>query len=113
MFGKRTPAPGSDFLRARVRALSAAHTPAPSSAPPPKPRAPRDPKFRNASLIFDDGHRLSVTIKDLSVGGARIEYFIRVTLPLEVVISEPTLRLRRRARVAWQRDGVAGLAFVP
>lgn len=61
--------------------------------------------------MFADGERLSVAIKNLSGSGARVEYFIRRELPPVVVLIEPSLRIRRRAKVVWQRDGVAGLAF--
>jgi hypothetical protein len=48
----------------------------------------------------------------VSETGARVEFFQHVTLPDEVQFLEATLRLRKRARVVWQRDGVAGLAFL-
>lgn len=57
------------------------------------------------------GERLSVAIKNLSESGARVEYFVRRELPAFVVLIEPVLRIKHRARVVWQRDGVAGLAF--
>lgn len=61
--------------------------------------------------MLAEGERLSVAIKDLSEGGRRVEYFIRRELPDFVVLIESTLRIKRRARVIWQRDGAAGLAF--
>lgn len=64
-----------------------------------------------ARLCLADGEKLSVAIKNLSESGARVEYFIRRELPELVVLIEPTLRIRHRARVVWQRDGAAGLAF--
>lgn len=62
-------------------------------------------------MCLADGEKLSVAIKNLSESGARVEYFIRRELPELVVLIEPTLRIRHRARVVWQRDGAAGLAF--
>ncbi|MGD9980624.1 MAG: PilZ domain-containing protein [Hyphomonadaceae bacterium] len=74
-------------------------------------RAPRQPLFRNGVIIFEDGERLKVVIKDLSDGGVRVEFFVNRLLPDLVTLSEPTLKLRRTARVVWQTGGAAGLAF--
>jgi len=74
-------------------------------------RDARQPQFRNGSIIFDDGERLSVVIKNLSDGGARVEFFVNRPLPERVTLSEPLLKLRRAARVVWQAEGAAGLAF--
>ncbi|MGQ0531697.1 MAG: hypothetical protein ACT4OF_03275 [Caulobacteraceae bacterium] len=41
-----------------------------------------------------------------------MEYFTRRDLPETVILVEPTLRIKSRAGVVWQGDGVAGLAFV-
>lgn len=81
---------------------------------PPKliARAFRRPFFRHGTLLFEDGQRLDVAVKDLSVGGARIEYYLRTELPENVLLCEPTLRLRCRAKVVWQIEGAAGLSFV-
>ena len=115
MFGKSKPP--KDQLNARVRALSAPPAAAQPMAPytPPqreKPRNARDPQFRNATLLLDETERLAVVIKNLSQTGARVEYFTKVELPPIVVLVESTMKLRQRARVVWQRDGVAGLEFV-
>ncbi len=74
-------------------------------------RAFRRPFFRHGALLCEDGQRLNVAVKDLSDGGARVEFYVRTTLPDNVMLCEPTLRLRCRAKVVWQSDGVAGLAF--
>lgn len=75
-------------------------------------RAFRKPFFRHGPLLFEDGQRLNVAVKDLSEGGARVEYYVRTTLPDIVMLCEPSLRLRCEARVVWQSDGAAGLAFI-
>lgn len=75
-------------------------------------RAFRRPFFRRGTLVFDDGQRLTIAVKDLSIGGARVEYYERTTLPDEVMLCEPSLRLRCRARVVWQIDHSAGLQFI-
>src|ERR1700741_676559 len=104
MFGKSPPRGGVPVDR--VRRIAEAK---PSSAV--GKRSPRQPVFRNGTLIFEDGDRLAVVIKDLSDGGARVEFFVNRPLPETMILSEPTLKLRRRACVVWQRDGAAGLVF--
>jgi hypothetical protein len=105
MFGKPPPRHGA--LADRVRQIA--------QASPVKGADKRDPRqslFRNGVLTFDDGERMSVVIKDLSDSGARVEFFVNRPLPELMTLSEPMLKLRRRVRVVWQRDGAAGLAFV-
>lgn len=75
-------------------------------------RAFRRPFFRHGALVFEDGQRLHIAVKDLSTGGARVEFYMRTTLPENLMLCEPTLRLRCRAKVVWQQEGAAGLAFV-
>lgn len=75
-------------------------------------RAFRRPFFRQGALVFEDGQRLNIAVKDLSAGGARVEFYVRTTLPENVMLCEPTLRLRCRAKVVWQDEGAAGLAFI-
>lgn len=76
-----------------------------------KERALRQPMYRQGALLFESGQRMTVAIKDLSDTGARIEFLVRQALPPEVTLVEPTLRLRKRARVAWQTENIAGLEF--
>jgi hypothetical protein len=107
MFGKSPPRGGA--LTDRVRQIAQAKPAAPIGS---QKRVARQPVFRNGVLTFEDGERFSVVIKDLSDGGARIEFFVNRPLPETVLLSEPMLKLRRNARVIWQRDGAAGLAFL-
>ena len=53
-----------------------------------------------------------MVVKNVSETGARIEFLRDITLPDRVLLSEPTLRLRLWAYVAWQERGKAGLEFV-
>lgn len=62
--------------------------------------------------MLGDGERMAVVVKDVSATGARVEFFVRRTLPDEVLFMEATLKLRKRARVVWQRDGAVGLEFL-
>jgi hypothetical protein len=116
MFRKR-PSSGKQALTERVRQLGERPTPPTDDARSSpvrggKPREPRRAIFKNGTVMFGTGVRLSVVIKDLTDSGARIEFFARTMLPDEVILAEPMLKLRRRARVAWQRDGAAGLQFL-
>ena len=110
MFGKAKPSQLTERMRRAVER--------PTEPPPPSysltrriERAVRQAVFRQGALILADGEKLSVALKDISVTGARVEYFTHRELPEYVVLVEPTLRIKSRARVVWQRDGVAGLAF--
>lgn len=116
MFKK--PGSPSDALRDRIAKVAQRPANVDGPAPPPPvqtksgSRAPRKHVFRNATLSWDEAHRLGVVIKDLSDEGARVEFFQNVTLPEIVTLIEPTLKLRRNARVVWQTNGAAGLQFV-
>jgi hypothetical protein len=113
MFGK-SKQPGASQLNARVRAMTERSGAPPSTTPSAleHPRASRQAVFRAATVILDSGVRFSVAMKDLSGGGARIEFLVRDCLPAEFVLSEPLQRLRRRVRVVWQSQGVAGVRFI-
>ena len=75
-------------------------------------RAFRRPFFRRGVLVCEEGQRVEIAVKDLSEGGARVEFCLRAPLPQNVMLCEPTLRLRCRAKVVWQTEGAAGLAFI-
>jgi hypothetical protein len=99
------------------RILSALQRRRPPDAEPasPAPVEQRDearvPVFRQAELTLEGYYRIQAVITELSASGARIEYATRIDLPARLVIAEPTLRLKRWARVAWQHEGAAGLEF--
>lgn len=123
MFGKSKPPPKS-ALAARVRRVTTHRPPAGADewelSPPPSPhssklypRSERAPSYRQGVIVIDDGQRVTVVIKNLSGTGARIEFFLKRELPAEVTLIEVTMRIRRRARVVWQGDGVAGLEYLP
>jgi hypothetical protein len=107
---------GKRGLSDRVRSVAERKPPqVPKEASPPRAqeeRPDRRPTFRQATLIFDSGQSMGVAIKNISNTGARIEYFTHANLPDELVLHEPTMTLRRRARVVWQRQGMAGLKFI-
>lgn len=76
------------------------------------PRAPREAIYRSATIVTLGGAQRNVALKQLSVTGARIEFHSREPLPEQFVLIEPIRGLRRRVRVVWQDDFVAGVAFV-
>lgn len=106
MFGKK---PFDTALANRMRSI--AERPAPSRSVAPT-RAARQSVFRNATIILDGGARFTVAIKDLSDGGARIEFFQDLPLDNEFVLSEPVSKLRRRVRMTWRKERAAGLQFL-
>jgi hypothetical protein len=114
MFGKAKATSGADRLTERMRRAVDRPTAPPSNYSFARQieRAVRQAVFRQGALILANGEKLSVAIKDISVTGARVEYFTRNELPELIVLVEPTLRIKSKARVVWQREGVAGLAFV-
>lgn len=75
------------------------------------PRAERHAVFRDAVLMLNCAPR-RVALSNLSATGARVEGRNWSDLPRTVLLVEPTLDLRRLARVVWQRHGVAGLEFL-
>jgi hypothetical protein len=104
-------------LTDRIRQVAERKAP-PAFQPPPPPPRPKQQRqdrrvlFREGYVILESGQKVRVVIKNLSNTGARVEFFSQTMLPEEVVLSEPILKLRRQARVIWQREGVAGLRFV-
>lgn len=75
-------------------------------------RSERKSTFKAATLTLISGERIDVVVKNVSETGARIEFLRDIILPDRVLLSEPTLRLRIWAYVAWQERGKAGLEFV-
>lgn len=115
MFGKVKSRHGEARLSERMRKAVERPTAAPPGAYPLTrrlERAVRQSVFRQGALILAEGEKMPVALKNISAAGARVEYFARRELPEIVILVEPTLRIKSRARVVWQGDGVAGLAFL-
>src|SRR5262245_48157907 len=72
----------------------------------------RRPVFQEAVLTLDEYFKIRAVITDISAGGARVQYATRTDLPFRLRISAQTLKLKCWARVVWQTDGAAGLAFL-
>lgn len=120
MFKK--PAPASGVLADRIRRVVSEASPPPrfaqtepvntSPIQQERARAPRQAVYRQGALVLGGGEKLSVALRNLSASGARVEFHVHVPLPAVVLLVEPTLKLRRRARVVWQVEGAAGLKFL-
>lgn len=89
-----------------------------ANAPQPEPfverRAEeRKPVFHESVLTLEDFHRIRANIVNLSSRGACVHFSTRTELPFRIRVSAPTLKLNCWARVVWQHDEAAGLAFLP
>jgi hypothetical protein len=73
----------------------------------------RQPHVAQCLLHSGTGHVHHATIEEIGESCLRISFAAPVTLPQHVEISCQALGLRRRARVVWQRQGLAGLSLVP
>lgn len=115
MFGRSKTGSAQDGLSERMRkAVDRKTTTAPAAYPIARQieRAVRQAVFRQGALLLANGEKLPVALKNISATGARVEYFTRRELPEIVTLVEPTLRVKTRARVVWQAEGIAGLAFI-
>lgn len=116
MFKKPGNGKEGDPLANRMKAIAArpalADTDYVSSAPKADDRAKRESTFKQATLMLATGERVDVVVKNISATGAKVQFFKHVTLSPQVQMAEPTLRLRKWAKVIWQKDGEAGLQFV-
>jgi hypothetical protein len=100
----------AERLKAITKAPSALVQPLAPAEPSRPNRAPRQAVFRNASIVFANGERMAVVMKDLSATGARIEFVARADLPNELILIDAVGK-RRQVRLVWQREGAAGLEF--
>ena len=115
MFKKPGPSKASDPLANRLRQIAArpALEETEYQATNKKDvRAPRQPTFKQGTVTLSGGERMDVVVKNVSDTGMRVEFFRKVTLTDQVIIAEPTLRIRKWARVIWQTEGAAGLQFL-
>lgn len=104
-------------IQARIAALAA--TPASKTAPPvTKSREelrdqPREKVYRFARLVLAGEACVKCVILDLSHGGARVQFDnFGAGLPEFVTLEFEASGIARKARVRWERDHQAGLAFL-
>ncbi len=104
-------------INARLAALAA--TPASKTAPPAIStrenlrEEPREKVYRFARLVLTGEASVKCVVLDLSRGGARVQFdSIGAGLPEFVTLEFEASGITRRARVRWERDHQAGLAFI-
>jgi hypothetical protein len=115
MFKKSGPSKTSDPLANRLRQIAAKPALEETEYQVTKKkdaRSPRQATFKQGTITLSGGERMDVVVKNVSDTGMRIEFFRKVTLTDKVIIAEPTLRIRRWAKVTWQTEGAAGLQFL-
>lgn len=116
MFKKSGNKKAEDPLAARLRQIAAKPALQDSEYEPVRAkdekRLPRRMTFKQATMILAGGEKVDVVVKNVSDTGVRVEFFRRIILSDKVIISEPTLRIRKWARVMWQTEGAAGLHFL-
>mgnify|MGYP000274082989 CR=1 FL=1 len=112
MFGKSKP-PDPSVLASRLRTIAEREPGgvAEKAVLRSSERASRQAVFRNATLTLDSGERITVALKNLSAGGARVEFLCHAPLPATFLLTEPMTKLKCRVRVVWQKDGAAGVRF--
>jgi hypothetical protein len=104
-------------IHARLAALAA--TPASKTAPPEVRSVeelrgePREKVYRFARLVLTGEMSVKCVVLDLSRSGARVQYDnFGAGLPEFVTLEFEASGISRKARVRWERDHQAGLAFV-
>jgi hypothetical protein len=115
MFKKSDPSKAGDPLANRLRQIAARPALEETeykSGKKSEERAPRQSTFKQATITLQGGERMDVVVKNVSATGMRIEFFRKITLTEQVIISEPTLRIRKWAKVMWQTEGAAGLQYL-
>ncbi len=111
-------APGAQSrILARVAALAA--MPASRTAPPAAKSGeelreePREKVYRFARLALGGEASIKCIVLDLSRGGARVQFDpFGAGLPEFVTLEIEASGVARKARVRWERDHRAGLAFI-
>lgn len=108
---------GQSRINARLAALAA--TPASKGAPATINRKDetrthaRAKVYRFARLVLPGSASVNCVVLDLSQGGARVQFDgIGAGLPEYVTLEFEASSISRKARVAWERHQMAGLAFL-
>ena len=97
--------------RDAVRALTQA-SPGAARALRCRRRAQRSDKFKQALLIAVSGVRIKVVVTNISATGARVEFYSGSSEIFgRILLQEPSLGLKKWARVVWKEQNSAGLEF--
>lgn len=75
-------------------------------------REERKPVFRSGRVIVNANLQSQCVIRDISDHGARIVLDGAINLPEIVILKISQLGISKKARVAWQDELTAGLAFI-
>lgn len=83
------------------------------SVPPNQRSHPRYKVSKDAKIIFTDGRGLvDVMIRDMSVGGARIQLKSSTDLSGPFTLSIPSEKILYTGAVRWMKGNLVGLQFV-
>jgi len=84
-----------------------------NAAKPTIQRAVREDMTKSANLCFD-GKDLGMvcTIRDISVGGARVSVTSSQAIPHEALLMCKSLNLLARAKIVWRKENELGLRFI-
>lgn len=83
------------------------------SVPPNQRSHPRYKVSKDAKIIFPDGRGLvDVMIRDMSVGGARIQLKSSTDLSGQFNLSVPSEKILYTGAVRWMKGNLVGLQFV-
>jgi len=75
-------------------------------------RALRADKYKRAALILETGERVDVAVRNISEIGARVDFHGGgIGSSSRVTLLEPSLGLKKRARIIWRDQRSAGLSF--
>ncbi len=108
----------NDRLAERLAAIkSASPTITDARIPEPKRRGPpqrevREPVFRPGKLYLSKTDHLRCVIRNVSNSGAYVHLEGVHPLPPVVVLKFDQTGVVKKARVAWQRETEAGLAYI-
>ena len=75
-------------------------------------RTQRADKYKRACLILETGERIDVAVRNISEIGARVDFHGGgIGSSSRVTLLEPSLGLKKRARVIWRDQRSVGLSF--
>jgi hypothetical protein len=75
-----------------------------------KRRTPRHRVLKGATIAFD-GNDLACTVRNLSDGGAALDFADSVSLPSSFTLVIASSQLARRCHPVWRNDRRIGVAF--
>ena len=76
-------------------------------------KQPRQRALLNGRIACNNQSTMDGTLRNISEDGALIVFSDPTVTPADVILTVPSRREMRRARVAWSRNDRAGLALEP